>query len=234
MSYRLAVCDDNKEHSDSLLKYVQKWSEESNVSLNTAVFSSAEELLFRSEEADIFDIYLLDIEMNGMNGVELAKCIRKKSKEAQIIFVTGYSDYISDGYDVEALNYLMKPINERKLFQVLSKAVSRVDESCRRLVLDTSDGIAAVPFYDIRYIEVRSNYITVHAEADYTCKMTLKCIEEKLDSRFFKLGRSYLINLSHLRKSTKTDAFLSDGTMIPIPRGYYDALHRAFINHYEV
>lgn len=234
MSYRLAICDDKKEHSDTLLGYVCKWSDEAGISLSTAVFASAEELLFHCEEVDIFDIYLLDIEMNAMNGVELAKYIRKRSKEAQIIFVTGYSDYISDGYDVEALNYLMKPVNERKLFQVLSKAVNRVEESCRRLILDTPDGIAAVPFYDIRYIEVRSNYITVHAEVDYTCKMTLKCIEEKLDSRFFKLGRSYLINLSHLRKSTKTDALLSDGTMIPIPRGYYDALHRAFINHFEV
>ena len=234
MSYRLAICDDRKDHSDLLLKYVKKWKNTSDTSLVIDVFCSSEELLFHEEDTGAYDIYLLDIEMSGINGVELAKRIRNRSKEAQIIFVTGYGDYISDGYDVEALNYLMKPINEPKLFQVLDKAVEKIGKNCHRLVIDTSDGVAFVPFYDICYIEVRSNYITVHADSDYTCKTTLKSIEDKLDDRFFRLGRSYIINLSHLRKSTKTEVQLSDGALIPIPRGYYDVLHRAFINHFGV
>lgn len=105
--------------------------------------------------------------MGSMDGVALAKAVRKAGGAMQIVFVTGYSDYIAEGYDVEALNYLMKPVDAAKLFDVLDKAVARMRRDSRRLDLQCAEGLMRIPLADIRYLDVRRNYVTVHVDRDY-------------------------------------------------------------------
>lgn len=106
--------------------------------------------------------------MGSMDGVALAKAVRKAGGAMQIVFVTGYSDYIDEGYDVEALNYLMKPVDAAKLFDVLDKAVVRMRRDSRCLDLQCAEGLMRIPLADIRYLDVRRNYVTVHVDRDYT------------------------------------------------------------------
>ena len=98
MSYRIAICDDEPFQSNYLKSLVMAWSEEKELDCSVKTFSSAESLLFHGCEE--FDILLLDIEMAGMNGVELAKRVRERDETSVIIFVTGYSEYIAEGYAV--------------------------------------------------------------------------------------------------------------------------------------
>ncbi len=170
--------------------------------------------------------------MGKMNGVELAKKIRAKNKEVQIIFITGYNDYISDGYDVEALHYILKPVQKEKLYEVLFRACERLKGREAALFLELPDGMARIPFYEIRYIEVRANYVTVYGEEEITIKTTLSSLEKKLDGSFFRVGRSYIINMEYIRKITKKDVILKDETKVPISRGYYEKLNRAFIDYF--
>lgn len=87
-----------------------------------------------------------------------------------------------------------------------------------------------VPIYQIRYADVFGNYVTIHASSDVTVKMTLSELEKQLDERFYRAGRSCIVNLSQISRVTKAEIKLSDGTAIPLPRGAYDGINRAIIN----
>lgn len=232
MIYKIAICDDNKPDTDYISSLVKEWADSSKSIVKLKIFQSAEEFLFHYEEDKSYHILLLDIEMGKMNGVELAKKIRAKNKEVQIIFITGYNDYISDGYDVEALHYILKPVDKKKLYEVLCRACEKLKKEEAALLLHLSDGMIRVPFYEIRYIEVRANYVTIYGEEKVTLKTTLSALEQKLDDRFFRVGRSYIVNMKYIRKITKSDVILEGQTAVPISRGYYEALNRAFIHYF--
>ena len=123
MKYRIAIVDDDQTQSEYLKNIVSFWASENKFSFNVSVFNSAESFLFNGSEQDIL---LLDIEMPGMSGIELAKRIREHNETAPIVFITGYSDYIAEGYDVSALHYLLKPIDKAKLYSVLDKAIKQI------------------------------------------------------------------------------------------------------------
>lgn len=225
--YRIAICDDEAAARRYLAELVRRWAEKGRRDVSVREFPSAEALLF-ADCAD-HDILLLDIEMSGMNGVDLARAIRSRDAVAEIIFVTGYSDYIAEGYDVAALQYLMKPVAADKLMSTLDRAAERLHRNERTLCLESADGTVRVPLYSIKYIDVQRNYATVHADRDVTVRRTLSQLADGLDERFFRLGRSAVVNLYAVRKVTRTDVYLEDGTVLPLPRGCYDALNRALI-----
>ena len=231
MRYKIAICDDMEEDVKYISSAVNQWAEKENITVDIETFPSAESFLFRDAEQKAFDILLLDVEMPSMNGVELAKRIRKENDAVQIIFITGYTDYIAEGYEVSALHYLVKPLSETKLFEVLNRAVLKIRKNEKSLFLSLSGEMVRTPIYEIKYLEVQQNYVTVHSKKDYTVKKTLGEFERELDERFYRMGRSFIVNLSCIDKITKTDVFLSDGSVIPLPRGQYGPLNKAFITH---
>ena len=231
MAYRVAICDDNTTDSAYILELLNSWAKERNVFLAPKLFPSAESFLFQYAEDKAYDLLLLDIEMGAMDGVTMAKRVWQDNEAVQIVFITGYSDYIAEGYEVAALHYLMKPVNPDKLFTVLDRALEKQKQNEQCLNLDLSGEILRIPFYEIRYLDVHQNYVTVHAKVDYTIKRTLAELEKELDDRFFRVGRSQLVNLSHIRRVTKTEVFLSDGTALPLPRNSYKPLNQAIITY---
>ncbi|MDO5152312.1 MAG: LytTR family DNA-binding domain-containing protein [Eubacteriales bacterium] len=231
MAYQVAICDDSPKDAEFVLQILSSWASERNVSIRAEVFPSAESFLFRYAEEKAFDILLLDIEMGAMDGVTMAKRVRRDNEAVQIVFITGYSDYIAEGYDVAALHYLMKPVNREKLFTVLDRALEKRKQEQRCLNLELSGEMVRIPFYEIRYLDVRQNYVTVHAKADYTVKRTLGEFEKELDDRFFRVGRAMILNLKYIQRVTKAEVRLSDGTVLPLPRGAYEPLNRAIIAH---
>ena len=228
--YKIAICDDLESDRDYLKDLLNKWAINNSHLLNIDTFSSAESFLFHYEEAKDYDILLLDIEMGLMDGVSMAKKIRQENDTVQIIFITGYSDYIAEGYEVNALHYLMKPVKEEKLFSVLERAIEKISKNDVVLNLETANGMVRVPIYQIRFAEVFGNYVTIHANDDVVVKMTLNEIEKLLDERFYRVGRSVIVNLNEVSRVTKTDIKLLDGTSIHLPRGAYDGVNRAIIN----
>ena len=229
MGYRFAICDDDADYVEYIETMVARWAKLNGTQLETECFPSAEAFLFRYEERRDFDVLLLDIEMTGMDGVELAKTVRRASDDVQIVFITGYTDYIAEGYEVSALHYLTKPVNEDKLFQVLTRAVGRLRRNEPTLTLELPGETVRLPLGKIRWLEVLHNYVTVHAEQDYTVKRPLGELEKMLDNRFFRVGRSYILNLTYIQRVTRTEAELSTGERVPLPRGQYDKLNRAII-----
>lgn len=228
---RVAICDDNPQDTQFVKDIALNWANTRNLQLEAFTFPSAESFLFHYEEDKNFDILLLDVEMGSMDGVTMAKQIRKDNEAVQIIFITGYSDYISEGYEVAALHYLMKPVNQEKLCSVLDRALDKWKQNERCLNLDLSGEMVRIPFYEVRYLDVQKNYVTVHAKQDYTVKHTLGEFEAVLDERFHRVGRSLILNLKYIRRVSKSEVTLSDNTVLPLPRGAYEPLNRAIITH---
>ncbi len=229
MSYKIAICDDNKVDRTYLNNLVKIWLKDKEESAMISEFESGESFLFDYEDND-YDILLLDIEMAGIDGVEVAKRIREKNDLMQIIFITGYSDYIADGYDVAALNYLMKPLKEEKLFSVLDKAKEKLAKNERVITLEANGQYYRIPLYKIRYVEVLANYLTIHANEEVKIKMTLSHFEKMLDERFIRIGRSFIVNLTKISRVNKNELRLDDGTLLPLARSAYETVNRAIIN----
>ena len=229
MTYKIAICDDSQADRDYVASLVRRWASEGNRTAHIEAFSSAESFLFHYAEESDFDILLLDIEMGGMDGVTMAKRLRQSNDTVQIIFITGYSDYIAEGYDVAALHYLMKPVAPEKLFGVLDRAWEKHRRNEHCLNLELSGEMVRLPLYEVRYLDVRQNYVTVHAKQDYTVKRTLAEFEAELDEQFFRVGRGMILNLKQIRRVTKKEVVLADGTVLPLPRGSYEPLNRAII-----
>lgn len=230
MKYKLAVCDDSDADRQYISGLVSKWAERTGHMVELREFSSAESLLFAYSGENDFDMLLLDIEMGGMDGVTVAKKIRSVNETIQIIFITGYSDYIAEGYDVAALHYLMKPVNGEKLFSVLNRAAEKLAKNEKVLNFELGGEMIRVPIYRIRYADVFGNYVTVHTPEKVTVRMTLGELEKELDSRFFRVSRSVIVNLTVISRVTKSEIKLNDGESIPIPRGAYESVNRAIID----
>lgn len=230
MNYNVAICDDAEADRQYLSNLVHTWAACAGHSVHTDLYTCAEKFLFQYAEKADYDILLLDIEMGEMDGVTMAKKLRKENDTVQIIFITGYSDYISEGYKVAALHYLMKPVKEEKLFSVLDRAVEKLAKNEKVLNLEKNGEMVRVPVYQIKYAEVFGNYVSIYANDTITVKMTLGELEKELDERFYRVSRSAIVNLTYISRVTKKEILLNEGTIIALPRGAYEHVNRAIIN----
>lgn len=230
MNYKVAICDDLDADRQYISNLVKKWAANTNHTVQTALFSSAEDFLFHYAEKNDYDILLLDIEMRDMDGVTMAKKLRQNNDMIQIVFITGYSDYIAEGYEVAALHYLVKPLKQEKFFSVLDRAVEKIEKNDKVLHFESKGQLLRIPIYQIQYADVFGNYVTIHACEDFTVKMTLGQLERELDSRFYRVGRSVIVNLTQISRVTKTEIKMSGNVSIPLPRGAYESVNRAIIN----
>jgi len=230
--YKFAICDDEPADLAYVKAIVEQWGRERESMPEIQTFPSAESFLFTYEEETDFDVLLLDIEMGKMSGVELAKKIRSRNRSIQIIFITGYMEYISEGYDVEALHYLLKPVTKEKMWEVLDRVAQRIQVQEKAFILETAGQILRIPLYEIEWLEVQKNYVTIHGAEEHSIKRPLKEISKELDERFFQIHRSYLVNLTCIKKITKGEVFLKSGVSLPLSRGLYDKLNQAVIRYF--
>jgi len=232
--YKIAVCDDNPADADYVADIIRRWAQARAVLMEIERFPSAEAFWFQYEENRCYDILFLDIEMEpeGMNGIELAAKLRKNDSSIQLVFVTGYMEYIADGYDVEALHYLLKPVTGERLGQVLDRALERIRTREHMLWLTLQDGVVRLSVYEIRYLEVMRNYTTVHGAEDYSVKRSLNDLERELDGGFYRIHRSFIVNLRFVKRITRTEVILKDGTALPLSRKHYEGLNQALIAYF--
>ena len=230
--YRFAICDDSQEDIEYIEKLIREWNKQAGHQIRIDRFPSGEAFLFAYEDDPGFDVLFLDIEMKDLSGIDLAQKLRELGSRVQIVFVTGYMEYIAQGYDVEALHYLLKPVTEEKLRGVLDRAMERLKNRERELIITMSEGVVRIPLPEIRYLEVMGNYVTIHGRENYSVKQTLSQLEELLDERFYRIHRSYIVNLQLVRKCTRTEVFLKDDTELPLSRRNYEGLNRAMIKYF--
>jgi DNA-binding LytR/AlgR family response regulator len=229
----IVICDDERAEADYIAAFVRRWAASANVTHHLTIYGSAESFLFNCEDARGVDILLLDIQMNKMDGVALARKIRENNEITQIIFVTGYPDFIAEGYEVSALHYLMKPVNEEKLSAALGRAVLRLKKAPRIIMFPKTGGDIKIDADDILYAEVLSHTVSLYFKNGDSEEfpMRISDMETLLGEGFFKCHRSYIVSMKYVRRVTKTAVLLDGGREIPLSRNLYDAANRAFINY---
>ena len=233
MEITVAICDDEHQQTEYMKMLVSKWAYENNIKTRIEMYESAEAFKAVWSESRKYDIVLLDIQMGGQNGVELAREIRRTDEKIVIIFVTGFGEYMGEGYDVSALHYLMKPVSEGKLFEVLDKSLKNLTKTGKSLMLTVDSETHRIPLSEIRYIEVQDHYVVIQTVSqDYRTKINLTEIEKLLDNSFFRCQRSFIVNLKFVYKITRTFIVLDDMTEIPLSRNLYEAANQAVIKFY--
>lgn len=231
----IAVCDDEKSQLEYLSNIIKKWSDTTNKPCVLSLFESAEEFWFEYGK-NRFDIAVLDIQMSGQNGMELAKELRKLNDKISIIFVTGISDFIGEGYNVYAVNYLLKPIDENRLFDALSAASERNNTSDNKKIILEIDGETIAIYEDeIEYLEAFSHSTSVYTESGaLEVQSGMSAVMAKFSAdKFVKCHRSYGINLKCVKLIKKYEVLLDSGKTVPISRRMYNDVNDAFISYYK-
>lgn len=233
MAYRIAIVDDNAADALFMQSLLNVWASERSITTQQNIFDSAEKFLFHYADDKRWDILLLDIEMGAIDGVTMAKRVRQNNEEVQIIFVTGYPDYIAEGYEVAALHYLMKPVSKDKLFSVLDRAITAVQKSNRMIVLPVDGETLRLPITTVQYVEAFSHSVTVATESEtISVKLSISEMERLLGNGFVKCHRSYLVGLEHIARLSKTEVTLDSGKTLPLSRNAAPIVHKAFISYY--
>lgn len=232
MNLKIAICDDDTASLKKLESIASLWANEKSYKITTKTFPSAEAFLFDCDNKNIYDILLLDVEMKDISGIDLAKKIRLDDKKAEIIFTTSHTEFISEGYEVDALHYLIKPLSEEKLKSVLDKAAEKLSAEAPSLIIQCDGEFIKINEEDIIYLESLGHYVCIHTqEKEYNIKEKLSYFEEKLSESFFKTHRSYIVSLKKIIRISKTSVILEGDIEIPISRKLYDDVNRAFIKN---
>lgn len=225
----IAICDDDNSQISALKKMLTEWNSCTVIS----EYNSAEQFLFNYPDTSC-DLLLLDIEMGDMNGMELAGKLRDSGDMLPIIFITGFSEHIGDGYDVEALHYLLKPVDKKKLFQVLDRYACR-HKLDNKIILPSGDESVLIASDDIVYLEAfgKKTQVTLNDGKEIICTCGLGAVSEKLGQGFVSCHRSYVVNLGFISSVSKNEITIDNGEKIPISRRLYDSVNRAFIDYYK-
>jgi len=231
MAITISICDDDSVQINNLRKILVRWAESKPFALHINEYESAEQFLFCYPDNPC-DLLLLDIEMNGINGMELAKQLRASGNMLPIVFITGFSEYIGDGYDVEALHYLLKPLNEDKLFAVLDKYVERNSEKSAEIMLTTADITTHIAVDRIVFAEAFGRNTQVHLSDGKILDCNMGISDFDNINGFIHTHRSYVVNLRFVRSIGKTAVVLDDETQIPLSRRLYSQVNKRFIEFY--
>lgn len=228
---QLAVCDDEKVFRSDLRKILGTELELCGIDYHISEFTSGEELIAGLEKADC-QILFLDIEMKGIDGVEAARRLRETKRQMEIVFVTSYADFVFQGYEVRALNYILKPYESEKIAAVLHTALEALDiEAEKYYVIDQRGGSIRVPLSSVKYFS--SDRRTVHAvttEQEYTFYEKLSDLETELPDTFVRIHNRYLVHLKYL-DAVRQNTAVVDGEELPVSRSCKSGLSIAFAKY---
>ena len=228
---RIAVCDDEEKFQIPIRDMILKFYNSLDVVVDT--FSDGRKLLERYD-ANQYDVLFLDIEMPAMDGITLAKKLRERSEDVFLVFLTGHVEYALEGYEVNALRYLTKPVKEDKLREVLKHVMEK--STCKHQLMLKSDGEdLRLNVSDIQYFEAQNQYVMVYTtQSSHLVRANLGDFEEQLkNDGFFRIHRSYLISLAKVKKIVKSDVIMEGGAGLPISRNNIKPLKDALYSFVE-
>ena len=217
---RICICDDDKFMCDNLKEMILQHG--AHV---ITVFYSAEELLFECENQFPFDCVFLDIQMKSINGIECARKIREYDKKIGIVFLSAIKDYVFEGYEVNAIRYLLKPLETKKCHELLDLITESVTKERQYLLVNKRKEDCE----EILFIESFGHYCAVHTDEVRVTKVSLSEMSAKLPVHLVETHRSYIVNLEHVDSVLKDVCLLDDGSEIPISRNSVKKVNQAFM-----
>ena len=231
---KIAICDDEAPIRELLKDKIEKYYFSQNIEFSIRTFESGGKLL--EQDLDQIDVLFLDVDMPGKNGMDTAKEIRRTNKEMLIVFLTAYSEFVFESFKVDAFRYLVKPLKDQELAEVLSAVQHKlyVDDE-EYLSFQFQNEMYNVRYSDIIYIEGMRDKIWLYCRDDtYRWHGTLKALLELLEGRgFFQVHRSYIINMAKIQKYNSQAVILEGDSEVPISRYKLDAFKDAYIKFWS-
>ena len=232
---RIAIVDDEAEERARIRKLLGGYSEQNGIPFEITEFSLG--INFISDYTHPYDIVFMDISMPHMDGIVCARQLREIDHNVVLIFITRMAQYALQGYDVDALDFMVKPVDEFRLFLKLNKAVSIAKKRSQKLSVVSEGKTIVLSLEDILYVEGSNQYVYFHTMEDrYRVHSTLKDVESRLGSGFARCNNSFIVNLNRVNKASAKEVFIA-GRQLPVSRTrkkeFLDSLNR-FLGGVEV
>lgn len=235
---KIAICDDYKEDLDRVYTMVREYCEEKKIQAEIKVFNHPDQLLCECEQFRAH-IYLLDIVMPMVNGIQVARELRWNQPDAQIIFATSEKSYALESFDVNPINYIVKPVDKDKLFETLTLAMKRVDDDEEKcFTIKVKGGFSTVYLSDIMYIDYRNHVVTYHLfSKEEISTVTLRIgFSEYLSqnhpqAEFVQCHESVCVNIAAIDMLTKSDITVRNKEVIPVSKSKYQAVAEKYLEY---
>ena len=234
---RIGICDDKLEDIGRIRELAVRFSEEHpETPLEIHVYNLPYDLLDDIEKTGGFDLYLLDVIMPHMTGVDLARRIRERKERAEILFLTISREYAVDAFSVKASGYLIKPVKKSDFDEAMLDCIHRLlPEERPALMLKLKNGIQRVPISELVYIESfnHNQVCTLSDGSTLETAVTLSELMEELKEypAFIRPHRAYIVNMDFIRKLTGYELLLTNGKRIPVPQSGYGKLKNAYVTY---
>lgn len=196
---RIAIVEDEARQRAHLRDCLTYLAEKEHIAFDVVEFDSGE--AFLGDYKPVYDIILMDIELPGINGMDTARALRQMDAFVLLVFVTNMVQYAVSGYEVDALSYIVKPVNRYDFALKMNKAISRtIKRTDASIQIKAAKDVYTASLASIRYLEVNGHYVVYHTtEGDYSEYITLKEAERKINQPYFvRCNRSYLVNLKYV------------------------------------
>lgn len=232
MKLKISIIEDQKQEAEHLKSILHKWRLQSNYEIKTLEYSSGEDF-FEENNKDMyktFSVFFLDIQLKAMSGLDVAKRLRKEGYQGSLIFLTAFREYVFHGYEVHAMNYLLKPVKEKQLFLCLDEIAQNLSGSS--YLYRNKQNIISIPYKDILSFSSSLHYIDIVTVSDHFCQYaTLNSIIEHLPKEFIRTHKSCIVNMSHIYKISGSTIVLSNHMTTQIGRSYIKSVINAFTTY---
>lgn len=227
---KIIICDDEKTYVDSIKQSVELFLNEKNISADYSLYTDCKELMNNS---DFFDVAFLDIEMGEIKGTQVAEKLKEANPHIIVFVITSYDWYLDEAMDLNVFRYIKKPLDEKRLFSGLEKAVQLLDKTVIEFYLKNDNGIKKVASSDIVYVEIVGHSTkVVTLDGEYISKNNIRFWKEKLSASFFyQVHSSFIANIKYITKYERDMLTLNDKYKVPVAYRTQTEFRRYFMKY---
>ena len=236
--YSIAICDDDEKQLDQIEEFLARYGAcGRTLEYVTERFDSAEALLLRvQKEGYMPDALILDIFMSGKSGIEAAEEVRRMGLDVPIVFLTTSPEYALQAYEVDAVQYLVKPLNCKRFFHAMDTVIGQIGKNKEsQIIVKVAGGIRRFQPNEIVYCESQKNYQILYLAAkECKVRMTAGKLWELLEGlrQFGRCGRSYILNMNHIVSVEREEIVMDNGSKIYIPRNKAAEFKKVYFSYY--
>lgn len=233
---KIAICDDDIALCGKLEEIINKFGQEKSIAIECENFANGKDLLTHSGDSYAFQIYLLDIEMEGMDGFELARRVREKNEQAVIIFVTSHKEMMQEAFEVRAFHYIVKPFEQQEVERIIGNAVRYINRTNKIFFYKCGRKTVSVLFQNIYYFESSLRKVKIVTSTGEECFYSnLKKIRNELDEKLFvQVHTSYIVNMEHIQTKTNREVQLDSGDFIPVSQKYCSEFNEKYYRYVQM
>ena len=229
---RVAICDDEQIYINNIIQHLDFFSIDNNIDFEKSVFTDSADMLLSNEN---YDIAILDVEMDNMNGIKLGEELRKRNPHIILIYVTAYKKYLDDALNLNAVRFFEKPLDSQRFYRGLSDAINRIDNSTISFYVKDNKTVERISAQDIIFVEIekrKTKIVTCNKE--YHSEHNMNFWKDNLTSTIFiSPHKSYIINFNYVTSYERKRIILDNKYEVNIARNRQTDFYQKFMHFME-